>query len=151
MKLFVDLESKHHLSITDRAKIEALRKTGMSYRKIAASLNVTHTQVSRFFTSKSFTGKIERRERKRIFTKRNIRSLKTLATRNLMTATNMKATLGLGASISTIQRSLKRDLSLTYAQIPSKPILTKLHKQKRVAWVRKQFFLCELEQSDSFL
>ena len=96
----------------------------------------------------SFTGKKETRGRKLILTKRNIRSLKTLATRNSMTAANMKATLGLEASISTIQRSLKRDLSLTYAQIPSKPILTKLHKQKRVTWAMEHVFWRKLEQNN---
>ena len=134
MNRFIDLNNIHHLSITERAQIEALRACGMSYRKIAATLKVTRSQVGRFLTSKSFNRTKETRGRKRILTKRNHRSMKRIAVNDLMTAKTIKTTLDLQASVSTIQRSLKRDVLLVYKKIASKPTLTKGHKSKRVNW-----------------
>ena len=84
------MSTRKHLNAFQRDEILKYRQQGMSYRKIAGNLDVNRNQVARFLQKKSFTKTTETRGGKINFTKREKRALKTLTTKNLLSAKEIK-------------------------------------------------------------
>lgn len=127
--LFLEPQKYHHLSSIEIAEIRLLKDHGMSYREIAKALNISKSQIGRLLTSKSYNVKKEHRGRKSCLTARIKMKVGRLAKYRLMSASEIKGSLGLEASLSTIQRYLSKDLSLIYGRFASKPQLTKAHEE----------------------
>ena len=128
------MSTRKHLNAFQRDEILEYRQQGMSYRKIAENLDVNRNQVARILQNKSFTKTTETRGGKTNFKQRGKCALKTLATKNLLSAREIKESLDMQASISTIQRHLKKDSLLKYGRMSSKPNLTPSHKKSRIKW-----------------
>lgn len=135
--IFIEIQTKHHMTTKDQENILYLRDQGNSYRQIAKATNMSLTQVAKFLQKKTFRNVKEARGRKSILTRREKCLIKRLAKHKLMNSTEIKETIGTSASARTIRRCLKKDHGLVYSKHASKPVLTKSHKETRVLWATK--------------
>ena len=124
------MQMHKHLSVIEQEKIREYRKQGLSYRQITKAINVSLTQVSKLLQKKSFNKRKETRGGKIAFTQREDRGMKKLATKQIFSSTEIKATLGIRASTRTIQRHLKHDMVLKFGKFYSKPKLMETHKNR---------------------
>ena len=92
------MSTRKHLSVFQREEIVTYRQQGMSYGNIAITLDINRNQVARLLQNRSFNKKTETRGRKSSFTSREKRAMKTLATKNLFSATEIKESLNMLAS-----------------------------------------------------
>ena len=126
-----------HLTASQREIIKHLRQTGMSYGRIAKAVNVTYNQVLKLLNYRTFTARKERRGQKSVLTEKEKRRIKRLATKDLLSSTEIKATLGTEVSSRPIRQHLQSDKLLKYGRLYGRPRLTNFHKKARLEWAEK--------------
>ena len=132
-----------HLSLSEKAKIEALREQNMSYAQIANKLNISAKRVSRFLRKVTYTDKKESRGRREILSKHVKIKIKRLAKFELKTSGEIKHELQLNACRSTITRFLSCRAGFKFRKFRSVPPMTDAHREARLNWASKYVDLGE--------
>lgn len=131
------MKSYQHLSMSEKAKIEALSGLKMSYAEISKELNISAKRVSRFLRKKTYKCKKETRGRKEILSRSDKSRIKRLARIELKTCGQISDEIGKRASRCTIRRYLSSKAGFKYGKFRSIPPITDVHKENRVNWASK--------------
>ena len=124
-----------------RARVRQARADGKSWRIILLELGVPKSTAQRICKANSSrTSRKGKKYKKRILSKRDIRHILRLITKNYtsrrMSFEQVRATLNLPASARTIRRELRMAGYRRYIACP-RPFITRLQAKKRVVFAKE--------------
>ena len=133
-------ESGQNWLTPKRARVRQARADGKSWKTIHLELGVPKSTAQRICKAKSSrTSRKGKVFKKRILSKRHIRQILRLVTKNYtsrrMSFEQVKSTLNLPASARTIRRELRLAGYRRYIACP-RPFITRLQAKKRVAFTK---------------
>lgn len=130
----------HRSSLTEfeRGQIDALRSSKMSLRAIATMLDRSKTVVHAYVKDPDGYGVKKSSGRKSKLGPRAVRRIIKAANEGDSSASVIANTVAPHVSPRTVQRVLQRVPHLVYKKMKSTPMLTKRHREARLAWAKKQ-------------
>lgn len=125
------------LSVTEVAKIEAYKDSGMSNREIARFLNRSATAVDNVVKLQGNYNTNWSTNNNQKITPRQKSAIVRAGLQDYATATKIRADLALDVNIRTIQRILSGSERLVWKKMKSKPLLLACHKERRLQFARQ--------------
>lgn len=120
----------------ERGKIDALHSRKESERKIAFAIKRSKTVVHNYLKLQEKYGLKGRRGRKQKLSERDKRNILRSASNTNKSASQIKSELSLKVSVRTIQRVLYKCAYLRYQKMRRKPLMNKIHFQKRLKFAK---------------
>lgn len=125
------------LTEAETAKIDILIEMSWSHRQIAKKINRSHQVVSNYVRNRENYGKNRAGRLKCVTSDRERRRILKEASKSVLSARQIKEKLGVGGSLRTIQRVIKRAPHLQRKKLKRKPALKEHHKTARLAFAEK--------------
>lgn len=122
------------LTAEERGQILAYRNVGWSERKIASEISRSKTVIHNFLCDPSSYSVKKRRGSIRKVSKRTIRRLVRAASNKVISASQLRYSLGLNISVRRVQQLLNCSPYLKYSKMSRGPWLSKSHMRQRVEW-----------------
>ena len=125
------------LNEIEKGKILAYSESGLSLREIGRKLGRTHEVVRRFLKNPAEYGKKKSTGRKKLVSERTARRIVNCASNSTNSCMQIKRTLDLNVSKSTVWRVLNNDINIIRSKMNVAPRLLEHHKSTRLEFGRK--------------
>ncbi|XP_023227615.1 uncharacterized protein LOC111628123 [Centruroides sculpturatus] len=117
-------------------KIYFFKGKGWPTRKIASKLGRSQTAVQNVLKKGDNYNKIKRTGRKPSLQPRDHRRITSLATNESLSTHEIAAVLSTPVSNQTVWKSLRKNKTINFMKLKSKPKLTELHRSTRLQWAK---------------
>jgi len=124
------------LSLVEKSKIEAYFESGLSYHKIAEKMGRHRKTIANFLKNKESYGKIYKGGNNQVISPADRRAILREASNSHDSTTKIREKTGVKASLSTVQRVIKKANHLKRQKLKKKPPLNMLRKEMRFNFAR---------------
>lgn len=131
------------LSEYEKGQIDTMLKNGDSFRKIAQNLQRSHNAIMNYSRNSKQYGRKNPGGRPKVITNKNRRRILRAASNFKGNARELKSSLGVEASLRTVQRVLKSSRNLKRKKMIRKPLLQKRHIEERLKFAKNNMEMGE--------
>lgn len=124
------------LSLGEKSKIEAYFESGLSYHKIAEKTGRHRKTIANFLKNKKSYGKNYKGGNNQVISPADRRAILREASNSHKSTTKIREKTGVKASLSTVQRVIKKANHLKRQKLKKKPPLNMLRKEMRLNFAR---------------
>lgn len=126
------------LSIREKGQIDVLRRLNYGYKKIAKSIDRSKTCVKNYLKRQAAPKPKTRQGRPPKLSARTKARILRLASNSAKTSKEIRDESGASVSPMTIRRVIHSCPHMRRAKLKRSPFLTKLHKQRRCEFARRE-------------
>jgi len=118
----------------EKGQVVTLRDLGYNWSEISRKVGRSRSVCKSYYDNPINYGKNKIGGRKSVLSKRSKQLICRLASNAMTSAARIKENLNLKVSRWTVRRVLNNNPNLIYTKMQKKPLLSKQHKDKRLAW-----------------